>query len=686
MENKCFKLILSFIGDKSTSIFKGYKISNEIYNFEKNVINIPFNSSDAFEEKKIIDFQLLFKKNINKQSQCYRIPLYIGINKAYCFIDQQWWSTYDICCLDKRVRIIYDKMELNELNYLENDTRTRIILINASPFVQINGTIYLYSYIPFNEKMQNENSFQLAFFDDTYDSFSIKAISKEENSEEFSIINVLKKEKDSINSFHDQLKELIDKKLYDSELYKNLLGEIELTRVKNNFSRRKDILKEAFNENEKELYELFYKYILWFICDIKYFPEKDDKDINIPVDVLYKNIKYFYEKYRDIEDLLNYQKILLFYSHTLFFVQLNDEEKYKKSKLEYINAKNVDNNSVFGRSFKFLKDFVKNLNSKSEVFYPLLLLDSGLYYNKDRSSYGFDFKNCDIVKKHLEDLIPDVFFVYDNTDLLDDEKGFNFKGMKIIFLNRLNVLKNFVGNPSIEDKTAKNTEHYAMRVSKFFMHESFGHNKFIYQNEIGIDSPRHFFNKSKSFITMFPKPLKNTNIDYSNDLNFFVEQDKYEGESGNFFEYFFGFYEDELILDLIYKIDNVGKLINNVIYFTSEKLDVLQKYIINKYILQKNKIEYFEKESTTLEQDIGEMDALIKEKNINLSENISQKKEMINSDIKKKDSNEKNLFIDVDEKEIKNYSYYLKKMMETKNNDESRKYARELIFHHLKKK
>ena len=294
---------------------------------------------------------------------------------------------------------------------------------------------------PINENALKENSFQLALFDDTFDSFSSKAVSKEEDSFEFSILNVLKQEKDSINSFHDKLKELIDKKLYDSELYKNLLGEFKLKRIKNNFSnRRKDILKKAFKEEEKELYELFYKYILWFICDIKYFPKKDD-DIDIPIDALYKNIKDFYEKYRDIGDLLNYQKILLFYSHTFFFVHLNNGEKYKKSKLEYINVKKVDNNSVFGLSFKFLNDFVKNITSKSVLFYSLLLIDSGLYYHKDKTSYGFDFKNCDIVKKHLEDLIPDVFFVYNKSDLLDDEKIFNYKGMKIIFLNRLNILK-----------------------------------------------------------------------------------------------------------------------------------------------------------------------------------------------------------------------------------------------------
>ena len=78
------------------------------------MINIPFNNSESFEEKKIIDFQLLFKENINKKSEFFSISVYIGINKAYCFIDQQWISSYDICCLDKKVRITYYEMELNE--------------------------------------------------------------------------------------------------------------------------------------------------------------------------------------------------------------------------------------------------------------------------------------------------------------------------------------------------------------------------------------------------------------------------------------------------------------------------------------------------------------------------------------------------------------------------------------------
>ena len=120
-------------------------------------------------------------------------------------------------------------------------------------------------------------------------------------------------------------------------------------------------------------------------------------------------------------------------------------------------------------------------------------------------------------------------------------------------------------------------------------------------------------------------------------------------------------------------------------YFTSEKLDILKNYIINKYIIGIQKIEYNEKENTSLEQDIVEMEKLLKEKNNSQIENIQSTKErdLVNQI---KDDHSKLLFCEVNEKEIKNYSYYLKKMIESKNNDESREYARELIFNHLKKK
>ena len=678
MENDHSKLILFFIGNKKNTIFKCFKILEKTYDFETNEITIPNSIFNPWKEKKIIDFQLILKEDEKEdEPTSFQFYIYFGINKVYCFINQISEVTFDICCLDKKVRVYNRKTELTEFNNLENDTRSRIVLINAPSTLKINSTKRLYSYIPLN--FSESNSVLISFFDSDFQTYSVKAITSDEISEEFIIVNFLRENKGVLWDFYHKLTNLIETNEEDVEIYMNLLAETEIKRIKDNFSRRKDILAKVFNDNE--LYDLFYIYILWFICDVKYFPEKGE-ECNIPIDIIYKYINEFYEKYKRDKDLLNYQRILLFYSNSIYFIRIGDVEKYKKTELEYINVKNVHKNSVFGFSFKFLEEFIDNLNSKSELFYPLLLLDNGLFYHNDKSSYGFDFESCDNVKRYLRDLIPDVFFTY-KIDTLNEEKGFNYKGMKTIFLNKLMVLNNYEGNPQNEDLNTKIVKHYAMRTSKLFMHECFGHNKFLYQQKTGIDPPRHFFNKNKRLITMIPRTDKNKK--YSDEDYFFVEQRNYEGENGNFLEYFFGFYEDELVIDLLYSISDIGKLIDNVQYFTSETLDVLKNYIINKYILSIKKIDFHEKDSTNLEQDIIEMDQILENKNINQIEKIQPIKERkLTKQIK--DQHSKLLFFEVNEKEIKNYSYYLKKMIESKNNDESRKYARELIFNNLKKK
>ena len=70
--------------------------------------------------------------------------------------------------------------------------------------------------------------------------------------------------------------------IQDEKIYKTLIAQIDLKRIENNFSKRKDVLKKAFDD--EELYDLYYKYI-----------------------------KEFYEKNKNDKDLLTYQRILLSY-------------------------------------------------------------------------------------------------------------------------------------------------------------------------------------------------------------------------------------------------------------------------------------------------------------------------------------------------------------------------------------
>ena len=168
-----------------------------------------------------------------------------------------------------------------------------------------------------------------------------------------------------------------------------------------------------------------------------------------------------------------------------------------------------------------------------------------------------------------------------------------------------------------------------------------------------------------------------------NNPNYFIINQHYVGgESGNFLDYFFGMYEGELIINLIYLIEDIGKLIDNVKYFTKENLNILKKYIVYRYILSKKSIKFEGRENTSLEEDIIEMREIFKNKGIKITENKILKESNIVE--VKKESQKGTLFFDANEKKIKNYSYYVKKIQESKTNNESNKYLKKLIFNHLK--
>ena len=590
---------------------------------------------------------------------------------------------------------------MKEFNTLINDTRTRIVLINSPSVFRVNDIdLELKLYIPINLYKTNK-SYQIAFFDFYKNAYSIKAVNQDEIIKELLIVNLLRKNKTILIDFLNNIEKLITKKEDDKEKYKQLCQQVPLERNIINFSQDKEILKKTF-DNE-ELYHLIYIYMLWLVFNTMFFQDDNNKSnendtdnviniennndsedeiesnsdeavCNYSIFEVFENITKFYEKYKIDNKLLIYQKVLLLCSNIIYFMKLNDLNEYNNTKLDYIKFEDINKNSVFGLSFKFLRDFVSNLNNKSEIFYPFLLLNSGLYYYNINPTYGFDFQSCDNIKNHLIDLIPEVFLVFEKKYLLQEEKGFTFKGFNIIFLNKLVILNNYSGNPIEEDKNEREVKHYATRATVFFMQETFGHIKFSDQLKIRPSSPRFFFNKSKQFITMITKS-NDTNI---NNLNYFKMNRDYIGEErGNFLDYFFGFHEGELVLNLIYLIKDIGKLINNVKYFTNDNLKILRKYIIYKYELSEKGIEFNEDENSSLEEDIKKMKEIIKSKGINLIPTESKINQI------RKDKLD-NIFINITENEIRNYSYYVKKIQESKSRYEFSKYMKKLIFNHLK--
>ena len=97
---------------------------------------------------------------------------------------------YDIILLDDKIVLNYEDFELKEINTLENDSRTRIVLINSPSKFKINNKYTdLISYIPISFYKTNK-SFQLAFFDYLNDAYSFKPINQEKTDEELLIVNI----------------------------------------------------------------------------------------------------------------------------------------------------------------------------------------------------------------------------------------------------------------------------------------------------------------------------------------------------------------------------------------------------------------------------------------------------------------------------------------------------------------
>ncbi len=153
----------------------------------------------------------------------------------------------------------------------------------------------------------------------------------------------------------------------------------------------------------------------------------------------------FYYTYLEDKDLLPYQKVLLFYSNSVYFVIIQNTKIYESKELRLIKCKNCKEKSVYGLSLKFIKEFIHKLKSNSALFYRLLLLNNGDYYYQNKSTYGFDTQNYDNIKYHLNDLIPEAFFEikdgFSEISSYSYDYGFNYEGLGIVFLNRDALLK-----------------------------------------------------------------------------------------------------------------------------------------------------------------------------------------------------------------------------------------------------
>ena len=135
------KLIITFIKGEQNNPFKSFNFLKKDYPIidNKNEENIDIIDDDIFEkdkESQIVEFKLLSKKDDNYF--IYKFNLYYGVNRAYCFLINYTKFLFELCFRENK-NVIFRDLILKETDYFDNDSRRRMILINAPIATNIEG-------------------------------------------------------------------------------------------------------------------------------------------------------------------------------------------------------------------------------------------------------------------------------------------------------------------------------------------------------------------------------------------------------------------------------------------------------------------------------------------------------------------------------------------------------------------
>ncbi len=202
-----------------------------------------------------------------------------------------------------------------------------------------------------------------------------------------------------------------------------------------------------------------------------------------------------------------------------------------------------------------------------------------------------------------------------------------------------------------------------MKISKTLINECFEHNKYIYNSPKNIDSPLSIFSNENNLVTI-------------TSPSSFVYNNEFIMRGGKFLEFFFGKYEQKMIISLIFEIDYISKLYDSVDYFVRDDLSEIRKYIIMKYILKKKGYNYKENNDYNLEEENNNLESVFNNK---YKDDLSNIKNKIFDRSKSNDDISEVIFSS--KSQIKGYNFYRNKTNEESNLSKKADYLWELLCH-----
>lgn len=594
---------------------------------------------------KIIKFEIV---NV-KFSRVHNIEILFGNNYGYLFTEYDG-ITRDILFIND-----HDLQSLNTniipYKISENPSVSRLLLINLS----IKDDVYICD-IDITKEMHTlsrDTSAQISCFDVKNKIFPYKECIQIENDKFFEFYR--DNNEISLNIF-DIIKNYFQKseksvKFEELKAYvKNCEFLIDIFFIKLNIP--KFILQTDYSDQK------YFNFVS--ICSlILVFNElfEDKTFTSASAEELYN---YFmdYKNNLESDNCNNFIKNFVIMEFAYNLRKAKNVSEFKKLNFKYHITNRLKENSPLKEAIIFLHKFIKELDGKSPFYYPLVLIDSGVYTFDNKKIYGYGLNSIELLKKHLEDIMPEVLITIEDPDIFDLGITNVELGSIVLNLNKIFKSLNIIDiSESIEEE--KKRKKYAFSILLTLFHELCGHKKDSYNiksDEIP-NSPYYFYNiNTKNIMELVNR---DSNSDDNNVIKILRANNS---DEGSFLELFFGVSKYGYIIDLI-EIMNQDGINLNLLFDTSlwnKKIHLLREYVEKKYLIykeSKNLLNY--KDFPDIESEILFLNKIIDNNKIIFSKHNNEllcnegHKFVITNNVK----NKKMIERDINNNDI-NYDYY----------------------------
>ena len=563
-----------------------------------------------------------------KLKRVFYFTLFYGDNYATCFLnkDGKLFEIYFKNQFDAIKLIIDNKKEITKYDTNGTYNRKRFLLINYfyySPIKINNEELYLIDYFPPpQKKLSNDNSMKLTVYD-------IK--------NKYILSNYINNLEDTV-SYKEEFQRIwksiegIDKEIEESikkqKVSKKFLKKLSTIRPKIiNFNISKSKLKNILSNKEYIPYEINKNLIECLL----YYKKKWKKNLN----KLKKLYEYYFSVANKIKEDCNletYQKILLLNHFSFTRYKFKSIDDFVNSNFCYYNLKNFKEGSVLSYVHKFFSDFSSKLKEEHEIFERLLELDGDIGYYKLDQFYCYNMENISEVKKHLNDIIPQIISFYSNSEIDNCAISSSYIGLTTININSLKKNYNNIELTNVLNKeNIKKGKAFAAKIIIYLFHEVIGHIKFSYSNRCKYISPSKFIQNSQ-ILKLVPD---NVLLDDCNLIKVLNEGESHD--SGTYFELVYGKIGKLYIAQLLDYIDDFGKLVDRVDLML-DNIKLFTEYVKYHFFITISDIQIEEVQDMTVEEEIEYIKSELSKKNINVEEMLNNS----NSDLEEKKEEEEN--------------------------------------------